>query len=147
VFVDVLGDELSRSRRCVILFCDLNGFKPVNDRLGHAAGDQLLIEVARRMETSVRQSDVVARFGGDEFVALLKDAQPADVDGILDRVSAGLSQPVPLPSESVTVGASIGTAISTPGEEPEGLLKRADLAMYRAKRSGSRESLVRIASA
>jgi diguanylate cyclase (GGDEF)-like protein len=145
-FVDVVAIELTQFHSTVVVFCDLNGFKPVNDRLGHAAGDQLLIEIARRLATSVRQSDDVARFGGDEFVALLRDAPPPDTAGILNRISAELSRPVVLQTGPVTVGASIGTATSAPGDDADALIRRADLAMYHAKRSAPSGAVVRIFS-
>jgi diguanylate cyclase (GGDEF)-like protein len=145
-FVASVAVELEQDHSSVILFCDLNGFKPINDRLGHAAGDHLLVEVARRLAISIRQSDTVSRFGGDEFVALLRDAQPADVTGVLSRISAELSRPVGLPTEPVTVGASIGTATSVPGDDAETLIRRADVAMYHAKRAGPTGAPVRIFS-
>ena len=143
-FVARLGDEMSRSSRCVIVFCDLDGFKEINDRFGHLVGDQLLVEVARRLETSVRESDAVARLGGDEFLILLKSAAPGHVDGILDRISAALSRPFFLRGESVRLGASLGLAEPIDDEDPDELIQRADLAMYRAKRDQPDAPTVRL---
>jgi diguanylate cyclase (GGDEF)-like protein len=145
-FVQRLDDEMTRQSSTVVAFVafvDLDGFKEVNDRLGHAAGDQLLIEVANRLVDSVRETDVVARLGGDEFLILLNGAAPGHVDGILDRVSAALSRPIDLGEETVRVGASIGLADSTEDSDPDELIRRADLAMYRAKRSQPETPTVR----
>ena len=143
-FVERLNDELSRSSRSVVVFCDLDGFKAVNDRLGHAAGDELLVEVARRLEAAVRQTDTVARPGGDEFLILLNAAAPGHVDGILDRISAALSRPINLRGEWVRIGASLGLADSADEGDPDELIRRADLAMYRAKRSQPEAPTVRM---
>lgn len=143
-FVERLGYEMSRAPRNVVAFVDLDGFKEVNDRLGHAVGDRLLIEVANRLADSVRETDVVARLGGDEFLILLNGAAPGHVDGILDRISAELSRPIDLRGEVVRIGASIGLADSTEDRDPEELIRRADLAMYRAKRAQPETPTVRM---
>jgi diguanylate cyclase (GGDEF)-like protein len=129
-----------------LLFCDLDGFKNVNDSLGHYAGDQLLIAVADRLVASVRKSDTVSRLGGDEFLILLRNAQPHDVDAVLGRISAEFSKPMIVGSSSVTVGASIGVVAFVQPTEPEELIQRADHAMYRAKEAAPSGSPVRIAS-
>ncbi len=108
-----LDYELSLGQDSTILFCDLNGFKTVNDDLGHAAGDQLLVEVARRLQASVRETDVVSRFGGDEFLILLRSARLSDAHAICDRITAALSRPIELPFGHTRVGASIGIAIAS----------------------------------
>jgi diguanylate cyclase (GGDEF)-like protein len=140
-----LGDEHCRSPHDVILFCDLDKFKEVNDRFGHAAGDELLTEVAHRLEASVRKSDTVARLGGDEFLILLTDAGHSDVNDVLQRISALLSAPVVVSGQSIDVNASIGVIAADDGE-PEALLRRADHAMYRAKQSQPTEQGVRVVS-
>jgi diguanylate cyclase (GGDEF)-like protein len=143
-FVDRLGDEMARASHNVVAFVDLDGFKEVNDRMGHSMGDQLLIEVAQRLVDSVRDTDIVARLGGDEFLILLNGAAPGYVDGILDRISAALSRPFDLRGELARIGASIGLADSTRHPGPEELIRRADLAMYRAKRSQPESPTVRM---
>jgi diguanylate cyclase (GGDEF)-like protein len=143
-FVERLNDEMSRASRSVVVFCDLDGFKAVNDRLGHAAGDELLVEVARRLEAAVRHTDTVARPGGDEFLILLDAAMPGHVDGVLDRISAALSRPINLRGEWVRVGASLGLADSADERDPDELIRRADLAMYRAKRAQPEAPTVRM---
>jgi diguanylate cyclase (GGDEF)-like protein len=140
-FMARLGEQLQRTPRTTILFCDLDGFKKVNDRLGHTAGDRLLIEVAQRLVASVRQSDMVARLGGDEFLISLKDAQPVDVDGVLQHLSSALSEPIAIQDESVTVGTSIGAVTASETAEPEELIKSADQAMYRAKQQEPKMSV------
>ena len=75
-FLDQLSNELTHAQQCVLFFCDLDGFKNVNDRLGHDNGDELLVEVGRRLRACVRQGDVVSRFGGDEFLILVRDQAP-----------------------------------------------------------------------
>ena len=97
-FATRLGDALERGEGCAILFCDLNGFKAVNDRYGHARGDQLLIEVSRRLRESVRTHDLVSRFGGDEFVILLRETTPDEMQTINRRIIDALSRPVPYPA-------------------------------------------------
>jgi diguanylate cyclase (GGDEF)-like protein len=121
--------------RYAVLLLDLDGFKAVNDTLGHAAGDQLLVEVARRLTGLLRRTDTVARLGGDEFVILVDGVPaPGGERAVRDSVAAALASPFVLDGRPVSVGLSIGVAISGPGAaDPDHLLREADAAMYRAK--------------
>ncbi|MGW6566827.1 putative bifunctional diguanylate cyclase/phosphodiesterase [Streptomyces sp. NPDC054975] len=127
-----------------VLFIDLDGFKGVNDRLGHQAGDELLIQAARRLQDSVRAGDTAARLGGDEFAALIlgdgsrdRVARESQVHEIADRLRLTLSQPYTVEGgNEVRVAASIGVAFAEPGISAGELLRNADLAMYRAKAAG-----------
>ncbi|HWS39259.1 MAG TPA: GGDEF domain-containing protein [Actinoplanes sp.] len=118
-----------------VLYLDLDGFKPVNDRLGHAAGDTLLVEVVHRLRAETRDTDLVARLGGDEFAILLSpDATAADADHLSTRLATRLSTPFTIDGQPVTIGASIGTASrDATTHDPASVLRRADEAMYRAK--------------
>ncbi len=123
-----------------LLFCDLNGFKAVNDTFGHGAGDELLVAVAHRLTASVRATDVVARFGGDEFVVLCEGAAPAVVTGeVYPRIAAALREPVRLTGAgaSAAVAVSVGLATCGPDDSIDvaDLLRMADGAMYAAKRT------------
>ena len=119
-----------------VLYLDLDGFKEINDRGGHDAGDRLLREVAQRLQQGLRQGDLVARVGGDEFVVLLpgcRDAEAART--IADSLRARLSPPYTLPDGSVRLDASVGIAcFPADGSDPDVLLAHADRAMYAAKR-------------
>ncbi|MFF8829929.1 putative bifunctional diguanylate cyclase/phosphodiesterase [Streptomyces sp. NPDC015131] len=126
-----------------VLFIDLDGFKGVNDRLGHQAGDELLIQAARRLQDSVRAGDTAARLGGDEFAALIlgdgghdPSDREARVQEIADRLRLTLSQPYRIEGREVRVAASIGVAFAEAGIGAGDLLRNADLAMYRAKAGG-----------
>ncbi|MBU0751839.1 MAG: PAS domain S-box protein [Gammaproteobacteria bacterium] len=125
-------------QQVAVMFLDLDRFKRINDRLGHAVGDLLLIEVARRLKASVRDADVVARLGGDEFVVVLPNVADSVVAGqVADKIVAALDQPYSLDGHSVESSPSIGIALyPADGEDGEILLKRADEAMYRAKSMG-----------
>jgi diguanylate cyclase (GGDEF)-like protein len=121
-----------------VLFTDLDGFKPVNDRLGHAAGDELLVEVAARLRGCVREQDLVSRFGGDEFVVVCRDTDPqAAVDAICARIREMVEQPLTAGGETVRIGLSVGVAFAGPAVTTDDLINRADLAMYAAKQSKS----------
>jgi diguanylate cyclase (GGDEF)-like protein len=134
-FAARLAAELTRPASCVVLFCDLDEFKAVNDRLGHVAGDRLLVEVARRLRGCVRDTDLVSRFGGDEFLVMFRDATLAGVEALCARIAAALAQPVDLGRESVAIGASIGLAVGLGDvDAAEELISRADRAMSVAKR-------------
>ena len=127
--------------RCAVVVVDLDGFKEINDSLGHAAGDELLVELSRRLESTLRTSDLVARLGGDEFGVLLAQIQSReDVLHAVERVKAAIETPVALQGLSLSLEASIGIA-SYPddGEDVATLLRAADAAMYFAKdeKSGS----------
>jgi diguanylate cyclase (GGDEF)-like protein/PAS domain S-box-containing protein len=128
----------------VVLFCDLDGFKQVNDRIGHAAGDQVLIEVARRLERALRPGDLVGRLGGDEFVVVLPRADDMIGHEVADRIRTSLAEPIFAGDQLVEVGVSIGSA--TTGDYPTAarLLTTADDAMYAVKRS--RRSTTRIST-
>lgn len=147
-FLDQLSDGLAHEPQCVILFCDLDGFKSVNDRHGHEAGDELLVEVARRLRTCVRQGDLVSRFGGDEFLILLRHQSPSVITAVCDRIADALSRPIELRVEQVSIGASIGVAIATgdADADADALIRRADRAMYEAKRDEPSARGVRIVS-
>ncbi len=127
-----------RSIHSAVLFIDIDRFKAVNDIAGHAAGDQLLIGVARRLREVLRPADTVARLGGDEFVVLcenLYDVQKEAV-AIADRICATVSQPFSAAGNELFTSASIGIAFVRPGDDPHVLVARADSAMYMAKQRG-----------
>lgn len=153
-----LGEELARARRdrarLVCLMLDIDHFKRVNDNWGHAAGDAVLREIAQRIETQVRASDIAARYGGEEFVVLLPGT---DVDSALllaERIRKAVSAtPIPLPNdESVTITASIGISEVQPAPEADdlktigdSLIARADVALYAAKAAGRDRVMVEAA--
>lgn len=137
-----LAQALRRAQRntgrVALVVCDLDGFKPINDRMGHDAGDVVLVAVAQRLREGVRESDVVARVGGDEFVLLLENVQDADaVNGICLKLLDRFEEPVEVNYESVRIGLSLGVAIyPEDGEDAETLLQHADQAMYQSKQAG-----------
>ena len=136
--------QLSRRRgsRVALLFVDLDGFKPVNDRFGHAAGDAVLIDFAQRLTACVRASDTVARLGGDEFAILLEDVRPAEVNSACERILAALSSGAHVAGHHLSLSASIGVAFGEHGDTSESLLRNADLAMYEAKARGKNQYVV-----
>jgi diguanylate cyclase (GGDEF)-like protein len=140
---DRVEHALQMSRRrgsgVALLFVDLDGFKSVNDRFGHAAGDALLVDVAQRLVGCVRASDTVARLGGDEFALLLEDVKPFDVSRACDRILAALSREANVAGHRVTLSASIGVAFSDTSESSDSMLRNADLAMYEAKSRGKNQ--------
>ena len=124
--------------RLALLFLDLDGFKPVNDRFGHKVGDDLLKEVAKRLLCLVRQSDTVARLGGDEFVILLNNPAGKDeITTIADRVVSSINAPMEILGEALRIGASVGIAVfPADADTSVDLIKHADTAMYAAKDLG-----------
>ena len=117
-----------------LLYIDLDGFKPINDTHGHAAGDEVLQTVASRLSAISRAQDTVARLGGDEFVMVAPRVSAAGLAGLSARIGRTLAEPHPIHSHLVHVGASVGTYLAAPGDVPEDTLHRADAAMYTAKR-------------
>jgi diguanylate cyclase (GGDEF)-like protein/PAS domain S-box-containing protein len=145
LFLDRLEHLFRRTARrrqadCLfaIVFLDLDRFKGVNDSLGHQAGDTLLVQLARRLETCLRPSDTLARLGGDEFCILLEDIRTeADATRIADRIHHELLQPFVVHAAEFFFTASVGIALSSSGyERPEDMLRDADTAMHRAKSNG-----------
>ncbi|MHB1189092.1 response regulator [Thiobacillus sp.] len=124
-----------------VMYLDLDGFKQINDTLGHDAGDTLLRMVADRLVAAVRQEDTVARLGGDEFVIALWELSHADdVARLVSKMIQAVSQPYRIQGRDVNITASIGVGIyPTHGEEVETLMKSADLALYDAKRAGKND--------
>jgi len=141
LFSDRLAHALQLARRghgtVAVLYCDLDGFKGINDRFGHDIGDQVLGEVGRRLQTVLRTADTAARLGGDEFAILAEDL----LDGeeaitIGGRVVSAFERPIVVGDQPMLLGVSVGVAISTGELEPDELLRNSDMAMYRAKAFG-----------
>lgn len=143
----LLADRMQQARaraarnewRIAVLFLDLDGFKPVNDRFGHEAGDQVLSEVARRLLVTLRREDTLARIGGDEFVVLLADLGDNAEDvakKVADKCLAAFAEDFLVNDRSCRLSTSIGIALGDAGSDPEHLLIAADRAMYRAKEAG-----------
>lgn len=123
--------------KLAVLFIDLDGFKPVNDSFGHSTGDKVLRQAAQRLRAQARESDTVARVGGDEFLLLMEDvASLADCAGLAGRVVQALSQPIDIGDRQVEIGASVGIAIYPDHGQGDKLVVNADAAMYAAKRAG-----------
>lgn len=117
-----------------VLFCDLDGFKRVNDTLGHAAGDAVLVQASRRLRRAVRGEDYVSRIGGDEFVIVVPPDANASFEGLARRLLRAIEQPMVLPGGvAATVGMSIGHAELVAGLTPDGALRAADEEMYKMK--------------
>ena len=142
LFMDFLDRELAQARRndsrLALLFLDLNGFKQINDTMGHSCGDRLLQEVAQRLRACIRESDTVARLGGDEFTVLMPDlSHTEDVGIVLKKILGVFETPFMLDDVAVDSSTSIGVCIfPDDGEQSEELIKKADIAMYDAKGSG-----------
>ena len=134
------GEKCQEETEVAILFMDLDGFKDVNDSLGHAAGDGLLRTVAERLEAGVRAQDTAARFGGDEFCVLLAGVSgTAEAVRIAQRLAKALQNPFAIGTSTVRVSASIGVAVGRQYSEDRSLdelVREADAAMYRAKKKG-----------
>ncbi len=145
LFADRLAHAVARGSRhpeilFAVLFIDLDRFKLVNDSLGHLAGDTLIVQVARRLTSCLREEDTLARMGGDEFTVLLDSiADVNDAVHIAERLMRALEPPFHIEGEQLYVSASIGIAASSVGiASAEAILRHADLAMYRAKTLGKR---------
>jgi diguanylate cyclase (GGDEF)-like protein len=142
LFFERLEHAMARSKRnrenFAVLFVDLDGFKNVNDSLGHAAGDAFLIEIARRLETCVRPGDSVARLGGDEFTILLEGiADQADATNITGRILTSIAELCLISGQEMQCTASVGIAFQEPkNNDAQELLRHADLALYLAKSHG-----------
>ncbi|MFT5719922.1 MAG: diguanylate cyclase (GGDEF)-like protein/PAS domain S-box-containing protein [Motiliproteus sp.] len=143
---EALDGACKRAKRydshLAVLFLDLDGFKAINDAYGHAVGDQLLAEVARVLRESVRESDLVARFGGDEFVIVLENRvfgkeKPEPSAQIAQKLIDSVGQPFQIQGETLTIGTSIGIArYPLNGSDSQSLIKHADVGLYEAKARG-----------
>ncbi len=143
LFADRFGQAMARCKRdgntlLAVCYMDLDGFKQVNDTLGHDAGDQLLVQVAERIKSMLREEDTVSRLGGDEFALLLGDLKSVEqCRQALDRIHRTIAQPYLIGEQSVVIGASSGVALYPQDEgDPDTLLRHADQAMYEAKLAG-----------
>ena len=141
-FMQQLGPMLHAAKRrgtkLAVLFFDLDGFKAINDNLGHSVGDELLTDVARRLRKAIRKCDLVARIGGDEFLAAIQDVEDDDTpQKVADAIRREIEKPYHLDGHECWISASIGISVfPSHGEQAEQLIQSADTAMYQAKGSG-----------
>jgi len=141
-FLDRLESALERARRRrqpagAVLFVDVDDFKVINDSIGHAAGDALIIAVGKRLRSCIRDDGSVARLGGDEFTILLEDAQgPGDATRVAQHIHSAMSKPFVVQAQEVHKRVSVGIAMASEGVTAEEVLQNADIAMYRAKANG-----------
>ena len=149
MFLDLMKRSFARTRRregyaFAVLFLDLDHFKSVNDGLGHAAGDDLLVQTTRRLQTCLREGDTLARMGGDEFTVLVDDVKGVvDAEAVAERIRQATALPFQIAAREVFSTVSVGIAVSSPAYgRPEDLLLDADTAMYRAKALGRARCVV-----
>lgn len=142
-----LAEAIEKAKQCqdylfAVLFLDLDRFKLVNDSLGHLAGDELLIAIAKRLQSTLRPTDTVARLGGDEFAILLTNINELEnITNVVNRIQTSVRQPLKLNGQEVFTTTSIGIALSSAGYDcPQDLMRDADIAMYRAKALGKARS-------
>jgi diguanylate cyclase (GGDEF)-like protein/PAS domain S-box-containing protein len=140
-FEERFAETLARCRRSgeplALMIVDLDNFKPVNDTLGHEVGDQLLVAFTRQLKSAMRESDLLARIGGDEFTVVVEGAKErGDVAVIAEKLLAALRDPLDIAGHAIVVSASIGIALCRASDDPQALMKRADQALYEAKRAG-----------
>jgi len=146
--------DLRSGLGCGVLFCDLDGFKAINDTHGHAAGDRLLVEISHRLASTVRGGDLVARFGGDEFAILLPAVGLIEMRALSTRLERLVRRPVRLSdgdgelekAKTVTVGISIGLSVASPGDDPSAALREADERMYEVKARHSTRRVLTLAA-
>lgn len=132
---------LARSKRhghsFAMMFLDLDDFKAINDELGHEVGDNYLVEITKRLDDCVREEDLIARFGGDEFIVVFEETEQSEIEAIAGRILDSLQSPVFIKEHELKVSASIGVSLYPEhGESKEALIRRADQAMYAAKHDG-----------
>lgn len=142
LFNDRLEQAIKRCNRdpkisFAVAFIDIDRFKIINDSLGHGVGDQVLIEVAKRLQSCLRSEDTVARFGGDEFAILANNTYPSDVESLCERVQKKIQKSISLGTYSISTRASIGIAFGFAQVSPDQLIRNADIAMYQAKANGT----------
>jgi len=134
MLADRLEQAINRAERggCapMVFFCDLDGFKAVNDTLGHQAGDEVLVHIAQRLRAVVRPADTVARVGGDEFLVLCEDLPPEHREALADRLRAAGEDPISTPTGAARVGVSVGMAEASPDRTVSDVLNEADRGMY-----------------
>jgi diguanylate cyclase (GGDEF)-like protein len=133
-----LGEALAGSDlgRVGVMMLDLDGFKAINDGLGHPAGDQVLIAVGERLRCSLRRDDLIGRLGGDEFAVVVPDTSPLDMAAIASRIDVAFQQPIDVAGRALLVAISAGAALDRQGDTPADLFRNADIALYSAKASG-----------
>jgi len=139
MFEHALANSLRANRSAALVFIDIDHFKEINDRFGHAVGDQVLLRITRDITKRLRKTDTLIRYAGDEFLLVLSHVKSrADIDGLLDTLAAQISSPLQLENgDTVSAGISMGVVVAPEdGGSYEELLKRADVAMYRAKEAG-----------
>lgn len=145
LLLDRLQQALYASERqgvsVAVYFVDLNSFKAINDRFGHAVGDRVLTELSKRWSESLRATDTLARWGGDEFVVVTSGIEnAADIHTVVDRLQAVTNNSFTVDEREISLSMSLGVAVGHKGSEsPEDLIRCADAAMYRAKRSGAED--------
>jgi len=144
VLTDHLDRDFTPAPDTVILYLDLDGFKAVNDEHGHAAGDAVLVEVARRVRASIRRDDLPVRLGGDEFAILCPGLGPADGRALAERVVAAVAEPIWFESHLLEVGVSVGMSTALGCGSGDEFIARADHAMLEAKRAGRGRCVVAV---
>jgi diguanylate cyclase (GGDEF)-like protein/PAS domain S-box-containing protein len=146
LLLDRIRQALARRRqgsgRVVALFLDLDRFKLVNDELGHAAGDVLLVQIATRLSSVLRAGDTLSRFGGDEFVIVYDEVDPGDAERLGERIAGVMREQFVVEGRPVSMTASIGIMVASPDDDAMTLIRHADEAMYAAKRTGRARSVV-----
>ncbi len=138
-FTQAVARAARQDTQVALLFLDLDGFKRVNDRFGHAAGDRLLQQLAGRLSACIRASDTACRYGGDEFVVMLPEVdRPESAAAVAEKIRAGLAAPFVVGDSTITLTASIGTAVyPIDGRNYRDLIHRSDIGMYRRKARSS----------